>query len=82
MKTELREISASNAGSDKLVYVRRLALEEARQIVPSEALEALKAPDDLFSVHAEDGQRLAIVEGRDAAFATARAHDFRPRSVH
>lgn len=82
MKTELRQISASNAESDKLVYVRRLALEEARRIVPPEALDALDAPEDLFSVHAEDGQRLAIVEGRDAAFATARAHDLRPRSVH
>ncbi len=82
MKTELRNISAFNAEADNLVYVRRLALEEARQIVPAEALEALEAPEDLFSVHAENGQRLAIVEGRDAAFATARAHDLRPRSVH
>ena len=82
MKTEVHKVSASAAGNENLVYVRRLALEEARRIVPADKFEDISEPDDLFSVHDSDGQRLAIVEGRDAAFAAARAHDLRPRSVH
>lgn len=74
--------SASLAEAGNLVYVRRLAAEEARRIVPADTFDEILEPDDLFSVHASDGQRLAIVEGRDAAFAAARAHDLRPRSVH
>lgn len=82
MTTELETIFEQNALPQNLVYVRRLDLEEARRIVPAEAFEAISEPEDLFSVHDADGQRLAIVEGREAAFATARAHDLRPRSVH
>lgn len=82
MKTDLGKMTASDTGSENLVYVRRLALEEARSIVPADMFDSLSTPDDLFSVHSADGQRLAIVEGREAAFAAARAHDLRPRSVH
>jgi hypothetical protein len=45
-------------------------------------LEGVGRPEDLFMVSSADGQRLAIVEGRDAAFATARMHDLTPVSVH
>ena len=82
MTTELETIFEQNTLQQNLVYVRRLELEEARQIVPAEAFDAISEPDDLFSVHDSNGQRLAVVEGRDAAFAAARAHDLRPRSVH
>lgn len=82
MNTEIRKFSAPKTSSENLVYVRRLALEEARRVVPAETFNAIDEPGDLFSVHASDGKRLAIVEGRDAAFAAARAHDLRPRSVH
>lgn len=82
MTIEIQKTSASTAGSENLVYVRRLASEEARRIVPADTFATIAEPDDLFSVHSSDGQRLAIVEGREAAFAAARAHDLRPRSVH
>jgi hypothetical protein len=65
-----------------LVYVRKLAIDEARKIVPADTFEILAAPENLFSVHSSNGERLAIVEGREAAFAAARAYDLRPRSVH
>ena len=35
-----------------------------------------------FVISSADGVRLAIVEGRDAAFAAARLHDLKPLSVH
>lgn len=82
MTTDIEKTSALTAGSENLVYVRRVALEEARRIVPADTFANISEPDDLFSVHASNGQRLAIVEGREAAFAAARAHDLRPRSVH
>lgn len=82
MTNFIEEASVSAADSENLVYVRRIAQEEAREIVPAEAFAMISEPDDLFGVHTSDGKRLAIVEGRDAAFAAARAHDLRPRSVH
>jgi len=71
-----------SSDAQNLVYVRKLALEEARKIVPADTFEILAAPENLFSVHSASGERLAIVEGREAAFAAARAYDLRPRSVH
>lgn len=82
MDTNLNTLFENASNTETLVYIRRLALEDARRIVPAEKLDAITELDDLFSVHASDGQRLAIVEGRDAAFAAARAHDLRPSSVH
>ena len=82
MMTDLHSTAQNGANGEKLVYIRRLALEEALKLVPEDALDQLESTDDLFSVHAANGDRLAIVEGRDAAFAAARAYDFRPRSVH
>ncbi len=70
------------SNAKNLVYIRKLAIEEAREIVPADTFEILAAPENLFSVHTSSGERLAIVEGREAAFAAARAYDLRPRSVH
>lgn len=82
MKANLPIFPESGSDTEKLVYIRRLALSEARKLVPANALNEHQLTDDLFSVHAANGDRLAIVEGRDAAFAAARAYDFKPRSVH
>lgn len=64
------------------VYIRHLDDGEIRSLLPPEALADVDDPDDLFVVASADGQRLAIVEGRDAAFAAALANDLRPLSVH
>lgn len=82
MDTNLNALLDEPTKSENLVYVRRLDLEEARRIVPADKFDDISELEDLFSVHASDGQRLAIVEGRDAAFAAARAHDLAPSSVH
>ncbi|MEL7482217.1 MAG: DUF1150 family protein [Pseudomonadota bacterium] len=81
MKTDLTH-DMPIGHTDKIVYVRRLALDEAKALVSQNELDGIESPDELFSVHSADGIRLAIVEGRDAAFAAARAYDFKPRSVH
>lgn len=36
----------------------------------------------LYSVHDEDGERLALVGDRDLAFAAARQYELTPVSVH
>ncbi len=38
--------------------------------------------EDLYSVHASDGKRLALVRGRRLAFALARQNDMDPVNVH
>ena len=65
-----------------IVYIRHLGADEVRDLVPANALEGIGHPEDLFMVSSADGQQLAIVEGRDAAFAAARMHDLSPVSVH
>ncbi|MCI4645163.1 MAG: DUF1150 domain-containing protein [Hyphomonadaceae bacterium] len=65
-----------------LVYVRPIALDELQRILPPNALDQLDTTDDLFAVYNSDGERLAIVEGREAAFAAARAHQLTPTSLH
>ncbi|MEM9668312.1 MAG: DUF1150 family protein [Pseudomonadota bacterium] len=82
MKTDLQSDTGFGVFGEKTVYIRPLSEGEAVELVPGEALHELGSMEDLFSVHNADGDRLAIVEGRDAAFAAARAYDLRPRSVH
>ncbi|MEM6411424.1 MAG: DUF1150 family protein [Pseudomonadota bacterium] len=82
MKTNLQSPNSFGAYSEKMVYIRRLSAGEAGELMPDDALVELGSTEDLFSVHNSDGDRLAIVEGRDAAFAAARAYDLKPRSVH
>ncbi|MEZ5945451.1 MAG: DUF1150 family protein [Hyphomonas sp.] len=67
---------------ETFVYIRHLDADEVRDMVPPNALEGVTRPEDLFVVSSADGERLAIVEGREAAFAAARMHDLKPLSVH
>lgn len=66
----------------QLVYVRPISEAELQAILPANALDELETTQDLFAVHNSAGERLAIVEGRDAAFAAARAHSLKPTSLH
>jgi hypothetical protein len=65
-----------------LVYIRQLDVTEASGLLPPDALMDVDDPSDLFILTSAEGQHLAIVEGRDAAFAAALAHDLSPLSVH
>lgn len=79
MTTGLKTTDSEGAA---FVYIRHLDDGEIRSLLPPEALADVDDPDDLFVVASADGQRLAIVEGREAAFAAAWANDLRPLSVH
>ena len=82
MTTDLENQHAAKLFSAKdLVYVRRIAEQELEGL-PPEALDSVNDRDALFVLANGEGQQLAIVEGRDAAFAAARAHEMQPVSVH
>lgn len=82
MTTDIANRLPAGFNDEKLVYVRPLELEELEDLLPANAIAQLDSTDDLFAVHGSDGQRLAIVEGREAAFAAARAHELVPASLH
>lgn len=79
MNTELK---TNPFDSEAFVYIRHLDADELPGILPANAIEQLDEPGDMFVVSSADGVRLAIVQGRDAAFAAARMHDLKPLSVH
>ena len=82
MTNELDHTKLNPFDAGDLVYVRRMASDELQAALPPNALADLDEMDDVFAVHSDDGTRVAIVEGRDAAFAAARMHELKPLSVH
>lgn len=80
--TQTHTTTPLGANTETLVYVRPVSLEELEHVLPANAIAELEATEDLFAVHNADGQRIAIVEGREAAFAAARANKLVPASLH
>jgi hypothetical protein len=72
-------------GGKKLVYVRTvLARDVQNELIDEDTGAVIDIPGDttLYSVHANDGQRIALVGDRALAFAAARQHEMNPVSVH
>lgn len=77
---ELAELGGRN-----LVYVRAvIARDVADDLVDDDGDVMPDIPDDatLYSVHAADGERIALVGDRALAFAAARQQEMNPVSVH
>ncbi|QDY70198.1 DUF1150 family protein [Qingshengfaniella alkalisoli] len=68
---------AKEAG-DRIVYVRPMHTAD----LPDELRQQTGDLDEIYSVHAPNGDRLALVRDRKLAFALARQHDFTPVDVH
>lgn len=68
--------------TDRLVYVRPVAVEELPDEVQDEVREQADGAETLFAVHNSDGERLALVADRQMAFILARQNDFAPVNVH
>jgi hypothetical protein len=65
----LRQISARELaflGIEDLAYVKRVEVDGTAA----------------YAIHAADGTQIAVLAGRDLAFAAARQHDLEPLSVH
>lgn len=65
-------------GGERIVYVRPVPVAD----LPEELRAQIEGAETVYSVHAPNGQRLALVADRKLAFHLARAHDFAPVSVH
>lgn len=72
-------------GGPDLVYVRPISAAEILASVPvhGEAMKLDLNPNQTFyAVHRADGERLAVLNDRNAAMAAALAHELAPVSVH
>ena len=70
-------LAAALPEQNRIAYVRTV---QAREL--SDETELPPGVERLYSVHDENGQRLAVFADRNAAFAVARDNDFSPVSVH
>ncbi len=72
-------------GGRKLVYIRAVAANDVIDDLGDEFGDPeidIDADTILYSVHASDGERIALVGDRDLAFAAARQYEMNPVSVH
>lgn len=65
----------------RFVYFRNINERELAEL-PPEALRSVSDLDELVVVTNGDGKKLAIIEGREAAKATAEAYKLQAVSVH
>lgn len=70
----------ANIGVPNIVYVREVLAGELAGELGSEI--DVPADTKLYAVHAANGERMAILDDRAAAFAGARQYDLEPLSVH
>ncbi len=72
-------------GGRKLVYIRAVpaldVIDDLEDAIGEGEIE-FDADAILYSVHAADGERIALVGDRDIAFAAARQYEMNPVSVH
>ena len=66
------------ADQGRTVYVKAVAVAD----LPDEVKKQALGHDQLYAVHASDGQQLALVADRRMAFILARQNDYRPVAVH
>ncbi len=62
----------------RIVYIRPVAVAD----LPDEVQSQLTDFEEIYALHAPDGERLALVADKVQAFALARQNDFAPVSVH
>lgn len=65
-------------GGERIVYVRPVKVAD----LPEEVQREAHGLDEIYAVHAESGERLALVRDREMAFVLARQNDFAPVNVH
>ena len=76
----MSEETFAEIGLPSLVYVRQVSVSDLGEDVRSQIDLPMDAK--LYAVHSADGQRMAVLGDRDAAFVGARQYDLQPVSVH
>lgn len=79
--TDFTDQDFAAVGAPELVYVREVS---AAEVLAETSIPGARPAEGAiwYAVHAADGERLAVLDDRDAAFAAARGHDLKPVSVH
>ncbi|SLN28375.1 hypothetical protein TRL7639_01104 [Falsiruegeria litorea R37] len=67
-----------NENAGRIVYVKTVDVADLPDQIRAEAGDH----EQLYAVHDEEGQQLALVADRKLAFVLARQHDFAPVAVH
>lgn len=62
----------------QIVYVRPVKVAE----LPDEIRSQIIGKDEIYAVHSEDGERLALVKDRQLAFILANQNHMEPVNVH
>lgn len=75
------ETTVTGIDLSKLAYIRAIEANEI-QALPNDALDMVTDVEALFVLTNGEGQKLAIVEGRDAAIKAAEMNSLTPVSVH
>ncbi len=79
--TDMTKLTAETPDFSRFVYFREINEHELAEL-PPEALRSIDDVEDLVVVTNGDGQKLAIIEGREAAEAAAEAYKLQAVSVH
>ncbi len=83
MTEKITQDDFAEYGAPSLVYIREVFAYEIEDDARAAGVEFSSPPDAiLYAVHAADGERLAVLDDRDAAYMAAREHDLTPVSVH
>ncbi|MEL6206424.1 MAG: DUF1150 family protein [Pseudomonadota bacterium] len=77
MKTPI-ETAETQTPERGIVYIRPVAVKD----LPQEVRDQAEGIENLYAVHAESGERLALVKDRELAFVLARQNDLAPVNVH
>lgn len=72
------DFSGGGAIAPNIVYVRKVETAD----LPADVRDQAETAGDIYAVHNIDGERLALVQGRELAFVLARQHDMAPVAVH
>ena len=64
--------------TSNVVYVKPIPVED----LPGEMLAELNGEEEVFAVHGENGEQVALFTDRELAFSLAEEYDFQACSVH
>lgn len=70
--------TSNHTASSKIVYVRPVAVRD----LPEDVQAQVDGMSELFAVHSDTGERLALVTDRKMAFVLARQNEMSPVHVH
>jgi len=78
MKTKIDTPETQVPEERAIVYVRPVSVDE----LPEEVQSQVGGLKNLYALHSETGERLALVKNRELAFILARQNDMAPVNVH